>query len=296
MDGLNYHHLLNFWLVAREGSVQRASEVLQVTPASVSLQVRQLERALGVRLLTKRGRGVAVTEMGQQVADYATDIFAKGRELLEVVRGRPAGRPLPLRVGIRDVMPKLVAFRLLRPALEMGTSTRLVCQEGEMGRLVADLAIHKLDLVLSDVPLDPLYKVSAYSHLLGESAVVVVGTPALREKYRSGFPQSLQGAPFLLPTDNSMVARLLVQWFSEQRVRPWIAGEFADSAMLKIAGSHGLGLFAISTGILEEVRAMYHVEVVGEIPEIHERYYAISVERKVKHPAVVAIREGRSRA
>src|SRR6056297_1844762 len=174
---------MNFWLVAREGSMQRASELLHVTPASVSIQVKQLKRALGVKLVEKSGRGLVLTEIGEQVAEYATEIFSTGRELMEMVKGRPVGRPIEFRVGVRDVMPKLVAMQLLRPALELDTPVRLVCVEGNMSELIAELAIHKLDVVLSDTALDPLYKVQAYSHRLAQSGVVIVGSPALAKQY-----------------------------------------------------------------------------------------------------------------
>lgn len=290
MDWLNYHHLQSFWLVAREGSVQRASEVLHVTPASVSVQVKQLERALKVKLFKKQGRGLALTEIGEQVADYAAEIFSTGRELMEMVRGKPVGRPQVLRVGVRDVMPKLVAFRLLQPALQLSEPVRLVCQEGDMSQLVADLAIHKLDVILTDTALDPVYKVQAFSHRLGESDVVIMGTKDLAKKYRPGFPASLDGAPFLLPTSSTMLRRTLDQWFTDQRIHPIITGEFADSAMIKIAARHGLGLFAIPTSIQEDVSEIYGMREVGIVQGIKERFYAISVERKLKHPAVIAIR------
>jgi LysR family transcriptional activator of nhaA len=199
VDWLNYHHLLNFWLVVREGSVQRASELLYVSPASVSVQVKQLEQSLGLKLLRKQGRGLVPTEMGEEVAKYAAKIFSTGREMMEMIKSNPDGKPQELRVGIRDVMPKLVAFRLLQPALELDTPIRLVCHEGHMSQLVADLVIHKLDVILTDTALDPLYKVQAYSHRLGESSVVIMGTKELAKKYKSGFPSSLDGAPFLLP-------------------------------------------------------------------------------------------------
>ncbi len=291
LDWLNYHHLLYFWLVGREGSVQRASEVLHVTPASVSVQVRQLEQALGVKLLKKQGRGLALTDMGEQVSLYATEIFSTGRELMEMVKGQPVGRPLELRVGVRDVMPKLVAFNLLRPALEFEQPIKLVCHEGDMSQLVADLAIHKLDLILTDTALDPLYKVQAYSHRLSESEVVIVGSKELAKKYRKGFPASLDGAPFLLPTVNSVLRRAMDQWFNDLDLTPMVLGEFADSAMLKIAGRHGVGLFAIPTSIQEDVTAIYGLSVVGLAAGIKEQFYAVSVEKKLKHPAVVAIRE-----
>lgn len=291
MDWLNYHQLLNFWLVAREGSVQRASELLHVTPSSVSIQIRQLERAFGAKLFKKQGRGLALTEMGQQVSVYASEIFAKGRELMELVKGRPAGKPLELRVGVRDIMPKLVAFRLLQPALELDQPVRLICQEGEMSQLVSDLAIHKLDVVLSDIALDPLYKIQAYSHRLGESEVVVVGTKTLAKRYRRDFPSSLDGAPFLLPTENSALRRQMDRWFSDLNLVPTVCGEFADSAMMKIAGVNGLGLLAIPSMIEAEVQQIYGLQRVGGAAGVLEQFFAVSVERKIKHAGVLAIRE-----
>lgn len=291
MDWLNYHHLLNFWLVAREGSVKKAGESLHVSPASVSVQVKQLERSLGVKLLQKDGRGLKLTDMGEEVAEYASEIFSTGRELMERVKGKPAGKPQELRVGIRDVMPKLVAFRLLQPVLEMDDPIRLVCQEAEMPQLVSELAIHKLDVILTDTALDPLYKVQAYSHRLGESNVVIMGTKELATKYRQGFPASLDGAPFLLPMESCVLRRAMDQWFSDLSLTPIIKGEFADSAMLKIFGRQGLGLFAIPSSILNDVTAIYGLREVGVAEGVKERFYAVSVERKLKHPAVVAIRE-----
>ncbi len=291
MDWLNYHHLLNFWLVAREGSVQRASEILHVTPASVSMQVKQLERSLGVKLLQKQGRGLVLTDIVGEVAAYASEIFSTGRELMEMIKGRPDGKPRELRVGICDVLPKLVAFRLLQPALELDEPVRLICQEADMPQLVADLAIHKLDVILTDVALDPLFKVQAYSHRLGESEVVIMGARELAKKYRRGFPGSLDRAPFLLPTDDSVLRRAMDQWFSDLNLTPIVKGEFADSAMLKIAGRQGLGLFAIPVSIQDDVTAIYGLREVGIVAGVKERFYAVSVERKLKHPAVVAIRE-----
>lgn len=291
MDWLNYHQLLNFWLVAREGSVRQASELLHVTPASVSTQVRNLELSLGAKLLRKQGRGVAVTEVGEQVAAYAADIFAKGQELQEMVRGCPAGRQLELRVGVRDIMPKFVAFRLLQPALELEQPVRLVCQEGDMEQLVSDLTIHKLDVVLSDIPLDPRYRVQAYSHRLGQSGVVFVATAALARKYRSGFPDSLKTAPVLLLTPDSAVRRQLDRWFHDLGFGPQVVGEFADSSMMKIAGSKGLGLLAIPSVVESDVKQAYGLTRVGVIEGVEEQFYAVSVERKITHPGVRAIRQ-----
>lgn len=296
MDWLNYHHLLNFWLVAKEGSVQRASEILHVTPASVSVQVKQLEKSLGVKLLQKKGRGVELTKMGSEVSEYASEIFATGRELMEHIKQKPQGKPQELRVGIRDEMPKLVAYRLLQPALEMDEPIRLICHEAEMRQLVADLAIHKLDVILTDAALDPLYKIQAYSHRLGESGVVIMGTKELARKYRKGFPGSLDGAPFLLPMTTSVLRRAMDQWFHDLQISPVIMGEFADSAMTKIAGRKGLGLFAVPTAIQEDVIDIYGLREVGFVEGVKERYYAVSVDRKLKHPAVIAIRENATRS
>jgi LysR family transcriptional activator of nhaA len=188
-------------------------------------------------------------------------------------------------------MPKLVAFQILQPAFELGDSVRVICQEGEMADLIAGLSIHKLDLVLSDTALDPLYKVQAYSHLLGESDVVIVGTAPLAQKYAPGFPASLAGAPFLLPTENSVLRRQMDQWFSDQDVIPQVLGEFADTALLKIAGSRGVGLFAVPASIQNDVAALYGVQFVGLAKGVRERFYVVSVERKIKHPAVAAIRD-----
>jgi LysR family transcriptional activator of nhaA len=292
VEWLNYHHLLYFWTTAREGSVSQASKTLHVTPATVSIQIRELEKDLGVRLFEKSGRGLALTAMGEAVYQYASDIFAQGRELVDMVRGRPVGWPLVLRVGIKDVMPKVVAFGLIEPSLRLVEPLRLICREGDFESLVADLAIHKLDVVISDTPLDAHLRIRAFSHLLGESEVVIVGTRKWVDRLKDDFPSSLQKAPWLLPTDNNVLRRSLDAWFSEQGFRPDIRGEFEDSAMLKIAGKAGLGVFAVAAAIRSDVQAMYGVEVIGRIPSIKERFYAISAERKNKHPGVIAISEG----
>ena len=229
--------------------------------------------------------------MGEEVCEYATEIFSTGRELLEMVKARPSGRTQELRVGIRDVMPKLVAYRLLQPALDLDPSIRLVCHEAEMPDLVADLAIHKLDVILTDTALDPLYKVQAYSHRLAESEVVIMGTKELAKKYRRGFPNSLDGAPFLLPMDTSVLRRAMDQWFNDLHLTPIIKGEFADSAMLKIAGRKGLGLFAIPVSVQDDVTQIYGLREVGIAAGLREQFYAVTTERKLTHPAVVAIRE-----
>lgn len=291
MSWLNYHHLQYFWAVCQEGSVAKASEKLHVTPATISIQLRDLEKSLGVKLFRKSGRGLALTEMGQAVQQYANDIFATGEELLDMIHGRPVGGPMTLRVGIKDVMPKLVAYQLLEPTLQMTPEVRLMCFEGDAERLVSDLAVHKLDVVLSDTPLDPTIKVRAYSHLLGESDIVLVGSKSLAKKVRGDFPAALDGCPILLPMRNSVLRRSLDYWFKVNELYPKIVGEFEDSAMLKIMGRAGVGVFPVARAICKEVEAMYDVEYISAIPDITEKYYALTVERKVTHPAVLAISE-----
>jgi LysR family transcriptional activator of nhaA len=291
MNWLNYHHLQYFWAVSQEGSVAKASEKLHVTPATISIQLRDLEKSLGVKLFRKAGRGLVLTEMGMAVQSYANDIFATGQELLDMVHGRPVGGPMVLRVGIKDVMPKLVAYQLLEPTLRMSGDVRLLCYEGDITKLTSDLAIHKLDVVLSDTPIDPTMKVRAYSHLLGESEVVLVGTKALAKKIRIGFPGSLDGSPVLLPMRNSVLRRSLDYWFEVNQVYPKIVAEFEDSAMLKAMGKAGVGVFFVAKTICKAVEEMYGVELIAAIPDVSEKFYALSVERKVKHPAVLAISE-----
>lgn len=291
MDWLNYHHLYYFWTVAREGSVTRACEVLHVSQPTVSGQIRELERALKAPLFAKAGRGLALTDTGRAVFRYAEEIFALGRELMDLVSGRPVGQPARLRVGVVDVLPKLVAHLLLEPALRLQEQVRVVCVEGKLDRLAAELAVHELDVILSDAPLPPAVKAKAYTHQLGECGVSILGVPRFVEQYRARFPKSLDGAPFLLPTENTTLRRSLDQWFDAHGVRPTVRGEFEDSALLKTFGRSGEGVFAVPTVIEPDIRAHYGVQRIGRAVGLRERFFAISVERKLKHPAVVAISE-----
>ena len=293
MESLNYHHLRYFWAAAREGSVTRASEKLHVSQPAVSAQIRDLEQALGEKLFTRSGRSISLTETGRVVYRYAEEIFGLGTELMETLKGRPTGRPARLTVGIANVIPKLIAHRLLEPAFMLPEPVRVLCLEDKPERLLAELAIHGLDLVLADAPLGPV-KVKVYSHLLGECGVSIFGAEPLAKAHRRGFPRSLDGAPFLLPTVDATQRRLLDQWFEAQGIRPQIVGEFEDSALLKVFGQSGAGLFAAPSAIEAEVRRQYGVRLVGRV-EVRERFYAFTVERKIKHPAVVAIIEAARR-
>lgn len=289
MEWLNYHHLLYFWLVAHEGGVGKAAAKLRLSHPTVSGQIHALEDVLGEKLFAREGRRLVLTDMGRVVYGYADEIFALGRELLDTVKGRPTGRPLRLVVGIAEVVPKLVAKRLIDPARALAEPIRMICREDKADRLVVDLAAGGLDVVLTDSPLPPGGRVRAFNHLLGESEVVVFGTPALAARHRRGFPGSLDGAPMLLPAEGTALRRSLDAWFDAHRVRPRVEGEFDDAALLKAFGQDGAGLFPASAAIEAEVRRQYEVEAVGRISGVREAYYAISAERRLKHPAVVAI-------
>jgi len=222
---------------------------------------------------------------------YAEEIFTLGRELRDAVKGRPVARPLSLVVGVAAAAPKLVARGLLDPALELAEPVRLVCREDKPEPLLAELAVHNLDVVLSDAPVNPSIRVKAFNHLLGECGVVFFATAKLATAHRRNFPKSLHGAPVILPTENTTLRRALDQWFSAHGVRPHVVGEFEDSALLKVFGQVGMGLFPVSSVIADEVQRQYQVRPVGTLDEVRERFYAITVERKLKHPAVIAISE-----
>jgi LysR family transcriptional activator of nhaA len=292
---LNYHHLFYFHTAARAGSLAAASQELHLSTATLSIQIRELERQLGVKLFEKKGRGLALTASGELVERYARDIFNLGEELVDVVKGSSHGRPKELRVGLRDDMAKTVAYKLLKPAMEGDEAGKLVCHEGEMNRLIADLSVHKLDVVLTDRPLDPALGVRAYSHLLWESEVHIVGTTLLAEKYGGDFPYSLSQAPFLFPTDDTLLHRQLDKWLGDRGIRVAVRGEFADSAMLEVAGRLGDGLMAVPGVVVRDLKELYGLVALGRVAGVRENFYAISLERKVKHPGVLAIVEGAKR-
>jgi LysR family transcriptional activator of nhaA len=291
MEWVNYHHMLYFWVVAREGSLARASAELRLAQSTVSKQIHQLEEMLGHALFIKSGRQLVLTESGRVVFRYADEIFGLGREMLDTLRDRPVGRPLRVTVGIADVVPKLVAERVLAPAMALAGPVRLVCKEDKPDRLLADLALHELDVILTDAPANPSVKVRAFNHVLGESGIAFFGREDLANKYRRGFPGSLAGAPMLLPTENTALRRSLDAWLDANGVRPNVVGEFEDSALLKVFGLRGAGVFPASLAVAREVEEQYEVKPIGEVPRVRERLYAVTVERRIKHPAVVAICE-----
>lgn len=293
VEWINYHHLLYFWVVARTGSIARARAELRLTQPTISGQIQKLEEALGEPLFVREGRGLVLTEVGRVVFRYADEIFSLGREMMDTVRGRPTGRPLRFVVGIADVVPKLVAHRLLAAVSGLPHPVRLVCREDTTDRLLAELSMHSVDLVLTDTPLPPGASVRAYSHLLGECGVVLCASPSLAKRWtgKRVTARSFDGVPFLLPTEGTSLRASLQRWFSDEEISPEIAAEFDDTALLKVFGQAGSGVFAVSDVIADEVCQQHEVRVVMRVPEIREKFYAISIERRLKHPAVVAISE-----
>jgi LysR family transcriptional activator of nhaA len=290
MDWLNYHHLLYFWTVVREGSVSRAAEKLRLAQPTISAQVKLLEEALGDTLFDRQGRRLALTDTGRLVYRYADEIFGIGRELQEALKGRPAaGRPLPLSVGVANAVPKLIVHRLLKPAVSAGQPIHLVCREDSTPTLLAELATHALDVVITDVPAPPHVRVKVFSHLLGESGTTFFAAGSLAVKLRRRFPRSLNDVPVLLPTRHTALRLALDHWFEAEDLHPRIVGEFDDSALMKTFGQAGRVAFPASTAIAQEVVRQYRVQPVGRATGVRERYYAISVERRLKHPGVLAI-------
>ena len=289
MDWINYHHLFYFWMVAKTGTVSAAAKKLHLARPTVTAQVRELERSVGQKLLRQQGRGLVLTEFGQQIFAYAENIFSIGQELREFIKTGQPGRRQKLRVGMADVVPKLIAFELLKPALIGAEPPRMECYEGKLTDLLADLAIHRLDLVLSDSPAPTTLDVNVYNHKLGECGLSILATPSLAKKYRKGFPDSLTNAPILLPTELTVVRRSLDRWMEDRKVFPEIVAELEDSALLKVFGQAGQGVFPVPSVIEDIVKKQYGVWLVGRIPEVLDTFYVISVEKRVQHEAAIRI-------
>jgi len=291
MEWLNYHHLLYFWTVARSGSIARASEELRLAQPTISNQLKTLEASLGVKLLERQGRQLVLTDVGRTVLRYADDIFRTGRELQRAVKGLPTGQRLRLVAGVLDVIPKRLAAQLLQPAVDAFPDLVLVCREGPLPQLLAALAIHELDVVIADVPASEQVKVKAFNHRLGDCGTTFFAA-ARHAGLRRAFPRSLQGAPILLPAEGTALRRALDAWFDASALRPDVVGEFDDSALMKAFGARGLGAFPAPRVLEDEIREQYGVRVIGRVEEARESFYAITVERRLRHPAVAALAEG----
>jgi LysR family transcriptional activator of nhaA len=289
MSSLNFKHLRYFWAVAANGTIARAAEILHVTPQTISGQLRELEEQVNAKLFQKSGRNLVLTDTGRLVFSYADEMFRLGDELQEVIQGGTPGAALTLTVGVAMVVPKLLAYRVLEPVLHMPESVRLVCLESSLSDLLADLSVHKIDLVLADAPMSPTLNVRAYNHLLGESGLSFFAGRKSARKYKAGFPRSLHEAPMLMPTASSALRRGLEQWLEQQDIQPVVVAEFEDRALMKAFGEANAGIFTSPTAVEDDVVDKYGVSVIGRIEEVKERCYAISAERRIKHPAVSAI-------
>jgi LysR family transcriptional activator of nhaA len=289
MEWLNYHHLLYFWTVAREGSIVRAAEKLRLAQPTISNQLRTLEQNLGTELFIRRGRGLVLTDTGRLVAGYADEIFALGQELLTAVRQGPVDRPLRLNVGVTDAVPKLVAHEVLKPALSGSHPVHAVIREGKLEQLVSELAAHRLDLVLSDHRYNTPSTIRIFHHLLGECGVTFFAAPPLAERLAKDFPSSLDGAPALLPTDNTALRGSLAAWFAARNLHPVPLAEFEDTALLKEFAAEGKGFFALPSIAVEDVVRTRAVQIIGQAPDCRESFFALTAERKLKHPALAEI-------
>lgn len=292
MARLNYRHLEYFWHVVKHGGVTAAAEALHVSQPAVSAQLKKLEVALGHRLFDRDGRTMALTPEGRLVFDYADEIFRLGLELERTVHGGLEGRPMRLVVGISAAIPNLVGFHLLEPVFELADPVRLIVRENRTDRLLAALAARELDLILSDMPIPEEKRVRAFTHALGSSRVTILGPPLTAYRLRDGFPQSLDGEPFILPTEGYRLRRSLDDWFLGLGIQPTVFAEVEDNDLVNAFAEAGAGLFAAPSVIADDIRLRYAVEVVGEAEGLSEDFFAITAERRIKHPAVVAITQG----
>jgi LysR family transcriptional activator of nhaA len=287
--GTNFRHLYYFWVVAKEGSITRAAERMGLAVQTVSTQLTLLEQSAGKSLFTQQGRRLVLTEAGRIALNYADQIFMLGEQMQEALDHADSARSL-LTVGISDSLPKLTAYRLLEAATRLSTPpVRLVCYEDQFEALLAELALHKLDVVLTDREMISGTTLRVFSHLLAESETMVVGSVDLAARYAQGFPGNLNGAPFLLPTRNNALRGRIDEWFELHNVRPDVVGEFEDNALLNTFGRRGLGLFFAPAALAQDMAEQFGAVLVGPVPQVREQFYAISNERKIKHPAVEAI-------
>ncbi|MFH1701791.1 MAG: transcriptional activator NhaR [Candidatus Zixiibacteriota bacterium] len=291
MDWLNYHHLMYFWTVVRKGGLTPAAEELRLSPSTVSTQIQQLEHVLGYKLFDRSGRQMIVNDVGQVVFRYAEEIFSLGRELQDALEDRPAERPIRVQIGIADVLSKLFVGKLLAPILGSPQSYHLVCREDHPDNLISQLILHDLDIVLTDSPLSPNLRVRGFNHLLGSSPLAVYGTSSMVARYKEDFPKSLNDAPFILPGDRSELRGSLERWFESHNIRPKVVAECDDSALIKSLGKTNVGLFVAPQITGKETMQQYRVKEIGYLENIEENYYAISMDRRIKHPAIQAIVE-----
>jgi LysR family transcriptional regulator, transcriptional activator of nhaA len=289
MDFLNYHHLRYFWVAAREGGLTRATEKLRVSQPSICTQIQTLERTFGEKLLRRTPRGLALTEAGQKVFSFAEEIFSLGEDLVSTMKQRPTARPLRLHVGVVDSLPKLLTYAMLKPVFQLPQPVEVSCCEAKAPDLLAQLAIYRLDVVLSDEPAPASGNVKTFNHLLGECGVSFCAEPKIAARLKRRFPASLHDAPALLPCPNSALRRSLERWFRDRAIAPRMLAEFDDAALMKVVATDGLGFIALPDLVTAEAVTRHGVKVIGKAPGCLQQFYAISAERRLTHPAVVAI-------
>jgi LysR family transcriptional regulator, transcriptional activator of nhaA len=291
MEWLNYHHLRYFWVVAKEGGLKKAAEKLHVSPPSISEQIKELEEALDEPLFRRAGRANVLTDAGQIVLRYAEEIFGLGAELMRAVKQRPGLQSLRFYVGVADAIPKLVVNDILKPVLTLPQKMHIICREGKLEDLLAQLAAHRLDLVLADEPASSSLGFRAFTHLLGESGVCFCAAPRLAARLRKGFPRSLHDAPALLPSENPPLRRSLEQWFRQRNIRPRVVAEFDDAALMTVMALDEKGFVPVPTVVAAEAVRRYELQRIGSTEECREQFYAITAERRIVHPAAVAVTE-----
>ena len=294
MNQLNFKHLRYFWMVAKTGSLARAAEQLHLTPQSISGQLAELEIAMAAKLLKRVGRGVELTEVGRRILNYADEIFTTADDLMAELAEPNKRTAMEFRIGIVDSVGKTVAFQVLEPLLLLEDPIHLVCREGRLAGLLAELAVHKLDLIIADRAMPSKLNVRGYSHLLGESALSFFASRALSKRLQGsdeskGFPELLDRAPMLFPGEDFAIRIRLKQWLESQRLRPVIVGEFDDSALMKEFGQAGAGVFTAPTAMAKRICQRYQVLELGRASTIITQVFAITTERRVKHPALLAI-------
>jgi LysR family transcriptional regulator, transcriptional activator of nhaA len=289
VEFLNYHHLRYFWTVAKEGGLTKAAGKLHVSQSTISAQVQALEGVLGEKLFRRVGRNLALTDVGQHVLTYAEEIFSIGQDLLNSVKQRPTSRPLRVRIGVADTLPKLVAYRIIEPIFRLAQPVQISCWEHHVPHMLVELAGYRLDLVLADEPASSGVPHYVFNHFLGECGVAFCAEPRLAAKLRRGFPKSLHGAPALLPMSNSGLRRSLEKWFHATDIRPRLVGEFEDPGFVTILALHGFGFMCVPTMVLKEIIARFGFRTIGRTDDCKQQFYAITPERKLMHPAVTAI-------
>jgi len=289
MKQLNFHHLQYFYAVAKEGSVTRAAELMNVTPQTVSGQISTFESYIGAPLFKREGKRLEPNSLGQVTLRYADDIFNLGNELSRTLATQDVGKVANFNVGIVDVIPKVMVYEILNGCFDLDNRFVLECHEGGLPSLLADLSINKLDLIISDQPLPVGVSVRAVNHYLGQSGVTFFVRKDQSETYQADFPQSLHKAPFLMPSRNSALYQNLISWFSQSQITPNVVAEVDDSALLKFFGQAGRGIFCVSSAVEHDILEQFDVAVIGRIDAVSDRYYGILPERKFKHPATDAV-------